>query len=197
MTMEITKDLLKQLREETGAGIVDIKQALDAVQGDVTKAQELLRKQGKKVAAKKADRVAREGVIGSYIHANNKIAALVMLTCETDFVARNETFQALAHDLALHVTAANPAYLTPDDIPADVLAKEREIATEQAKAGGKPVAIMEKIVEGKLQKFFDESCLLRQPFVKDDSMTITELLEQTVAKIGEKIEVRRFVRMQL
>lgn len=195
--MEITKDLLKQLREETGAGIVDIKQALEAVAGDATKAQELLRKQGKKVAAKKADRITREGVIGSYIHANGKIAALVALACETDFVARNESFQALAHDLALHVAATNPRYVRPEDVPADILAKEREIADEQAKAEGKPDAIRAKIVEGKVQKFFDEQCLLRQSFVKDDTLTIAELLEQTVAKIGEKIELRHFVRMQL
>lgn len=195
--MELSKELLKQLREETGAGVVDIKQALDATQGDPVKAQELLRKQGKKVAAKKSDRITREGVIGSYIHANGKIAALVALACETDFVARNETFQALAHDLALHVAATNPTYLTPDEVPADILAKEREIATEQANAEGKPAAIIEKIIEGKLQKFYDEQCLLRQTFVKDDRVTIAELLEQAVAKIGEKIELQRFVRMQL
>jgi len=194
--MSITAADVAKLRELTGAGMMDAKRALEENGGDIEKSIDALRKSGAAKAAKKAERTTAEGKIFAYTHGN-KLAVMVELLCETDFVARNETFQALAHDLALHVTAANPAYLTPDDIPADVLAKEREIATEQAKAGGKPVAIMEKIVEGKLQKFFDESCLLRQPFVKDDSMTITELLEQTVAKIGEKIEVRRFVRMQL
>lgn len=195
--MEIAKDLLRQLREETGAGIVDIKKALEAASGDAVRATELLRKQGKKIAAKKADRSAKEGVIGSYVHANGKVAALVALACETDFVARTETFQELAHELALHVTATDPQYLAPEDVPEELLAKEREIAGEQAKGEGKPAAIVEKIVDGKIQKFYDEHCLLRQPFVKDDSVTVAELIEQAIAKIGEKIEIRHFVRIQL
>ncbi len=195
--MKDVKEILKQLRDETGAGVVDIKQALDAAAGDPVKALELLRKQGKKMAAKKAERVTREGVIGHYVHANGKIAALVALACETDFVARTAAFQELAHDLALHVAAASPAYLAPEDVPAEVVAKEREIAHDQAKSEGKPESIVEKIVDGKLQKFFDEQCLLCQPFVKDDTVTIAELIERTVAKIGEKVEVRRFMRLQL
>lgn len=195
--MDITKELLKQLRDETGAGIVDIKKALEAARGDAAQAVDLLRKQGKKVAAKKADRVTREGAIGSYVHANGKVAALVAVTCETDFVARTEAFQSLAHDLALHVAAANPAYLKPEDVPPDVLAREEEIARSQAMQEKKPAAILEKIVQGKIDKFYAEQCLLRQSFVKDDALTITELVANAIAKLGENIEIREFSRVQL
>ncbi|MFH1171652.1 MAG: translation elongation factor Ts [bacterium] len=195
--MTIEKELLRTLREETGAGIVDIQRALDAVGDDPKKAVELLRKQGKKIAEKKSERTAREGVIGAYVHTNGKVAAFVALACETDFVARNDGFRELAHDLALHVVAANPAYLSQADIPDEILNKEREIAHDQAQHEGKPEKIIEKIVAGKMEKYFAEHCLLLQPFVKDDTVTIQELLERATAKIGEKIELKRFVRMQL
>lgn len=189
-------DDIKQLRELTGAGIVEAKAALDEA-GSVTAAVEMLRKRGKKVAEKKAGRTAAEGVIDAYVHPNGKVASLVALACETDFVARNEQFKALAHELALHVAALGPAYLTPADVPSEILDKEREIAREAALAEGKPAAIVEKIVEGKLEKFYDDHCLLRQPFVKDDSVTVGELIESAIAKIGEKIEVRHFTRVTL
>lgn len=195
--MAYATDSIKQLRELTGAGIVDVKQALDATDGDITKATEYLRKQGKKVAMKKAERTTREGVIGSYVHANGKVAALVALACETDFVARNKDFQDLAHDIALHIAAASPDYRSRGDVPEDILAKEREIIHEQLAQEKKPAAVIEKITEGKLAKYFAEHCLLQQPFVKDDAMTVGELVEAAIAKIGENIEVRDFVRFIL
>ncbi len=195
--MAYATETIKQLRELTGAGIVDVKQALDATDGDLTKATEYLRKQGKKVAMKKAERTTREGVIGSYVHANGKVAALVALACETDFVARNKDFQDLAHDIALHIAAASPEYRSREDVPEDVLAKEREIIGEQLAQEKKPAAVVEKIVEGKLAKYFEEHCLLQQPFVKDDSVTVGELVEAAIAKIGENIEIRDFVRFIL
>lgn len=192
----MTTDDIRQLRELTGAGIVEAKKTLDEA-GSLTAAVEMLRKRGKKVAEKKAGRTAAEGVIDAYVHPNGKVASLVALACETDFVARNEQFKALAHEIALHVAAIGPAYLSVADVPADVLEKEREIAREVAVSEGKPAAIVEKIVEGKLQKFYDDHCLLRQPFVKDDSMTVGELIEAGIAKIGEKIEIRHFTRVTL
>lgn len=196
-TVPLSKDVIRELREETGAGIVDIQKALSAADGDRTKAIDLLRKQGKKIAAKKAERTTREGIIGCYVHANGKIAALVALACETDFVARNDTFRELAHDLALHVAAMNPPYVTPDDVPEDVLEREREIAREQALAEGKPPAVVGKIIEGKIQKFFDDTCFLRQPFVKDDQLSVAEVIDGVTAKVGEKVEVRRILRLAL
>jgi elongation factor Ts len=195
--MTIPKDLIRTLREQTGAGIVDIKRAVETVGDDPERVVALLRKQGKKVAMRKADRHAREGTIGSYVHANGKIAAFVAVGCETDFVGRNERFQELAHDLAMHVAAANPEYLSPEDVPAHILGKEKEIAEGHARSEKKPKAVIEKIVQGKLEKFFDEHCLLRQRFIKDDTQTITDLVEHATATLGEKIEIRRFIRMQL
>lgn len=195
--MTIPTQEIKELREATGAGIVDVKEALKEAQGDSAKAVEILRRRGKQVAEKKADRTAREGFIGSYVHANGKVAALVALACETDFVARTLAFQELAHNLALHVTAAAPDYLKSTDVPEAVLEKESSIIKEQMANENKPAKVIEKIVTGKLEKYFSDHCLLHQLFVKDDSMTITDLLEQATAKIGEKIEIRQFIRVQL
>lgn len=192
----MTTDDIKQLRELTGAGIVEAKKALDEA-GSLTAAIEMLRKRGKKVAEKKAGRTAAEGVIDAYVHPNGKVASVVALACETDFVARNEQFKALAHDIALHVAALGPEYLAAEDVPTEVLDKEREIARAAAVAEGKPAGVVEKIVEGKIEKYFDDHCLLRQSFVKDDQFTIGELIETSIAKIGEKIEIRHFTRVTL
>ncbi len=189
-------ETIKQLREATGAGIVDVKQALDEAGGDVKKATEILRVKGVGSSAKKAHRMAGEGTIGSYVHTDGKTGALVTLACETDFVARTQDFQDLAHDVALHIVAANPEYLSRADVPADIVEQERTIARESV-TGDKPDAVIEKIVEGKLSKFYTDHCLLDQLFVKDDNVTIAAFIEQAVAKLGEKIELRAFVRFVL
>lgn len=189
------KELLIQIRQETGAGIVDIKEALEEAAGDKAKAIEILRKKGQKIAAKRAERSVGEGWVGSYVHHNGKVAALVKLQCETDFVARNGEFQQLAHDLALQVAASNPTYLRREDVPADVVTKEKEIYSEEIK--GKPEAVAEKIIAGKLEKFYGEVCLLDQPFLKDDKLAVVQVIEQASAKTGEKIAVTGFYRMQI
>lgn len=187
---------IKQLREVTGAGIVDVKHALDEADGNIPKATEILRVKGVGASAKKAHRTAGEGTIGSYVHTDGKTAALVTLACETDFVARTKDFQDLAHDLALHVVAAQPEYLSRADVPASIVEEERTVARASV-PGNKPDAVQEKIVEGKLAKFYADRCLLDQLFVKDDSMTVAALIEQAVAKLGEKIEIRSYVRFVL
>lgn len=186
--------LITQLRAKTGAGIVDCKEALTESNGNLTKAEEILRKKGLKTVAKKAGRSAKEGVIMSYIHAGGKVGVMVELNCETDFVARNEEFQALAKDIAMHIAASAPEYLRPEDVPPLVLEKEKEILRAQLKAEGKPEAMMDKIIEGKLAKFYEEHCLLKQVFIKDETKKIEDLLKEAIAKIGENIEARRFTR---
>ncbi len=195
--MNHSADDIKALREMTGAGIVDVKQALDASSGDQKQAADILRRKGKQIAQKKASRMASEGTIGCYVHANGKVAALVVLACETDFVARNPVFLELAHDLALHVTAANPDYVSSDDVPPKRVEDERSIIREQMAGESKSDQVMEKILTGKLEKFYAEHCFLDQPFVKDDTKTIRECIEHATAKMGEKIEIRHFVRFQL
>lgn len=190
-------EIIKQLRAQTGAGIMDVKEALDESGDNAEKALELLRKKGLKVAAKKQDRVAKEGLVESYLHGTGKVGSLVALACETDFVARNEEFKQLAKDIALHVTAMDPLYVSSEDVPEDVLAKEREIYAEQMKGDSKPPEVMEKILDGKVKKYFEQVCLLNQPFVKDDSKTIGDLVTEATAKLGEKIEVKNFVRFAL
>lgn len=191
------KELIIKLRTQTGAGIMDIKEALQEAGGDEEKAIEFLRKKGQKIAAKRAERQAGEGWIGSYVHANGKLAAFVALKCETDFVARNADFQNLAHDLAMQVVASNPIYLKPSDIPADVLEKEKAFHREEVAKTGKTGDMAEKIIEGKLGKFYSDVCLLQQPFFKEDKKTIAQLLEEATAKIGEKIEIGEFKRVQI
>ncbi len=188
-------NLLKSLREQTGAGIVDVKEALEEAGGDQDKALEILRKKGLAKQAKKADRIANEGVIESYIHAGGRIGALVELNCETDFVARTEDFKELAKGLALHIAASNPLYVSSEQVPSEVVEKEKEIYKEQA--GDKPADILEKMLEGKVQKYFEEVCLLNQPYVKDSSKTVAELLGEATGKMGENIQVRRFSRFIL
>jgi elongation factor Ts len=193
--MTISTDLIKKLRAMTGAGMMDVKKALDETAGDVDKAALLLRERGIAKAAKKSDRVAKEGVVGHYVHHNHKIAVLVELNCETDFVARNPSFQELAKNLAIHVAMANPQYLRREDVPEHTVEEERQALRGQAREEGKPEAIIEKMVEGRLTKFFAEVCLLEQPFIKDDKKTIDQLVKESIATIGENIQVGRFSRI--
>jgi elongation factor Ts len=193
--MTISTDLIKKLRAMTGAGMLDVKKALDETSGDVDKAALLLRERGIAKAAKKSDRAAKEGVVGHYVHHNHKIAVLVELNCETDFVARNPSFQELAKNLAIHVAMANPQYLRREDVPEHVVEEERQALRGQAREEGKPEAIIEKMVEGRLAKFFAEACLLEQPYIRDDKKTIDQLVKESVATIGENIQVGRFSRI--
>lgn len=189
-----TLEQIKKLREQTGAGIVDVKKALEEAAGDEAKAIDILKKSGKDKALKKADRCASEGIIGSYVHSNLKMGAMVKILCETDFVARNDAFQAFASDIAMHITAADPQCLRPEDVDPDLVAKERAIWKEQLKNEGKPDDMMDKILEGKEKKLRSEVALLSQSFVKDPDKTVEDLLNETVAKIGEKIEIAEFAR---
>jgi elongation factor Ts len=199
--MEISAGTVKDLREKTGAGMMDCKKALVETSGDFDKAVEYLRKKGLAAAAKKADRVAKEGLVSSYIHAGGKIGVLVEVNCETDFVARNEQFQGFVRDVAMHIAAANPSFVRPEEVPVSLLEKEKEIFLAQLKQdpknANKPPQVLEKIIEGKLKKYVDEVCLLNQAFVKDPDKTITQLMTELVAKIGENISVRRFARFNL
>lgn len=193
----ISAKQIAELRASTGCGMMDCKNALTEAEGDNEKAIEILRKKGISKAAKKADRVASEGIIESYIHSNGKIGVMVEVLSETDFVAKNDEFKEFAHDVALHIAAMNPKYLNPEQIPAEVLEAEKVIYLDEVKATGKPADIAEKIVEGKVRKFAEENCLMSQPFVKDPSKTINDLLTEKIAKIGEKLEIKRFCRFEI
>ncbi len=193
----IDTKLIAQLREKTGAGIVDVKAALEECGGDMVAAEESLRKKGILKAGKKSDRVAGEGIVYSYIHGGGKVGVMLELRCETDFVARTDTFVQLAHDIALHIAAMNPLYLDEAAVPAELVEKEREIYKEEMKGSGKPEEIMTKIIEGKIAKFYTDVCLIKQGFVKDESMTIDEVVKSGIAKMGENIQVKRFVRFHL
>lgn len=195
--MEISTTAIQSLRQKTGVGMMDAKRALQAANGDVEQAMVALRKAGVQMAAKKSDRTLKEGVIGSYVHTNGKVAALVALGCETDFVARNQDFQALAKELALHVTAANPKYLNREAVPAEVITAEQEIYQAQLEQAGKPKAMWEKISAGKLEKFYSENCLLEQVYVRDDTQTVQDLVTAAVAKLGENIQIVSFSRLAL
>ena len=197
MMAEISAAMVKELRQITSAGVLDCKKALTDADGDVEVAIETLRKKGLSAAAKKADRATNEGLIGHYVHTGSKVASLVEVGCETDFVARTEQFQQLAGDLAMHVTAANPRYVSRDEVPATVLEHERQIFREQMADSGKPDHILDQIVQGKLEKWFGEICLLEQAFVKDPDVTIQDLLTDTIATLGENIQVARFARLQI
>lgn len=194
---EISAQMVKELREATSAGILDCRKALSEANGDFDGAVEVLRKKGLASAAKKASRETNEGMIGHYIHAGSKMASLVELNCETDFVARTDQFQTLARDLAMHVVAARPLYLRREDVPADMIEREKEIYREQMASSGKPAHVLDKIIEGKLDKWYSEVCLLEQAFIKDPDTTIQQLLTQTVATLGENIKVNRFARMAI
>jgi elongation factor Ts len=194
--MAVASGLVKELREQTGAGVMDCKAALEASSGDLAKAIEFLRKKGLADVQKKAHREAREGLVGSYVHAGGKIGVLVEVNCETDFVARTDGFNALVKDLCMQVAAANPIYVSREDVLADVVEREREIYRQQMASQKKPPQVVEKIVEGKLEKFFSESCLLDQPFIKDTSgkTKVQDLVIQASAQVGERVVVRRFAR---
>ena len=195
--MDISTELIKQLRLETGAGMLDVKKALQESGGDPIKAVEILRKKGLMARAKKAERAALEGLIDSYIHAGGKIGVMLEINCETDFVARTDDFKNLAHEISLHIAAAAPLYVDIDEIPEETLAKEREIAMEQARAEGKPENVVEKIVEGRLKKYYEETVLLNQPYVKNPEQTIGDLLAEYVGRLGENIKIGRFTRYVL
>lgn len=194
--MQITTEQIKLLREETGAGMMEVKKALEDAGGDMEKAKQVLRLAGVKLAAKKQARTAGQGLVVSYVHGG-KLGVLLELRCETDFVARNADFQTAANDLAMQVAAMSPQYLSANDIPQQVLDEERELYRQQVMAEGKSAEIAEKIVEGKMAKYYAQVCLLNQPFIKDDSLTVAQVIEQLTAKIGEKIELGGFCRLQL
>jgi elongation factor Ts len=193
----ISAAMVKQLREKTGAGMMDCKNALSEVEGDVEKAIELLRKKGLATAQKRAGRALSEGIIQSYIHMTGKLGVMVEVNCETDFVAKNEDFQEFTKNIAMHIAATNPLGITPEDISQEIIEKEKEIYRAQALDMGKPENVIDKIVEGKLNKFYQESCLLNQPYVRDTDISIADLLNQMIAKIGENISIKRFVRYQI
>ena len=194
---DITAALVKDLRERTGAGMMECKKALVATNGDMGEAEVWLRKQGIASASKKASRATKQGLIGSYIHAGGQLGVLVEVNCESDFVARTDDFKEMVHDIAMHVAAADPRYLRREEVPAEVLEKEKEIARERARNEGKPEKVLDRIVEGRLTKFYEEVCLLEQPFVKEATLTIEQLVKTKIAKLGENISIARFTRFKV
>ena len=196
-TANISAAVVKDLRDKTGAPMMDCKNALVEAKGDVEQAIVLLRKRGVSVAAKKATRTTSEGSVASYIHAGGKIGVLVEVNCESDFVARTDDFKELVHDVAMHIAAADPRFLRREDVTEDVLAKERDIARARAVLEGKPEKVLDRIVEGRLAKFYEEVCLLDQPFVKEQTLTIDQLVKTKIAKLGENITISRFVRFKV
>jgi elongation factor Ts len=195
--MNISVEMVRKLREETGAGMMDCKSALVEAAGDVEAARQVLRKKGLATAAKKAGRATSEGSVGAYIHPGSKVGVLLEVDCETDFVAKTAEFQSLVKDIAMHVAASSPLYVTKDEVPAAVLEKEKDIYRAQAAAQGKPAGVQDKIAEGKLRQFYAEFCLLEQPFVKDPQKTVSQLVQERIALIKENIVVRRFARFKV
>jgi elongation factor Ts len=195
--MAVTAGMVKELREKTGAGMLDCKKALEKADGDISKASEILREKGLSAAANKAGRIATEGVVESYIHAAGRIGVLVEINCETDFVAKTDQFKDFAKDIAMQIAAANPRYVTREEAPQEELDKEREFLKTQALNEGKPANIVEKMVEGRMSKYYEEYCLLEQQFIKDPDKTVNELLNEKVGQTGENISIRRFVRFEL
>lgn len=195
--MNISADLVKELREKTGIGIMECKTALEEAKGNLEEAVTILRKRGLSSVGRKAGRETKEGLIGTYVHTNSKLGVIVEVNCETDFVARTADFQTLVKDLAMHIAASEPRFIRREDITPEVLAKEREIYKEQARSTGKPEHVLDKIVEGRMSKFYSETCLLEQPFVRDANVTIKDLLASYIQKIGENIQLRRFVRYKV
>ncbi|MCD7961628.1 MAG: translation elongation factor Ts [Enterococcus sp.] len=194
---EITAALVKELRERTGAGMMDCKKALSATDGDLEKAIDFLREKGLAAAAKKAGRVAAEGLVEAYIHGGGRIGVLVEVNCETDFVAKTDAFKELVKDIAMHIAATNPSYLKREEVPTAELEHEQAVLAEQARNEGKPEKIIEKMVAGRIEKYYKEVCLMEQPFVKEPDKTISDLITESIAKIGENISIRRFTRYQL
>jgi len=195
--MEISIELVKDLRQRTGAGVTDCKAALTEAQGNMEAAIDYLRRKGLATAAKKAGRIATDGLVSSYIHAGGKMGVLVEVNCETDFVAKTGDFQTFVKNIAMHIAAANPQYIKREEIPEEVLERERAIYRTQAQEAGKPQKIIDKIVEGKMERFYSEVCLLEQTYVRDPDLTIKEFLDAMIAKVGENISIRRFARFQL
>lgn len=195
--MEITAGQVKELRERTGIGMMECKKALEEAGGDAEKAIEILRKKGYARAKEKADRATSEGLVGAYVHTNGKIGVLVEVNCESDFVALTEEFKELVKNIAMHIAASNPLYIAPENVPADIVDKEKDIIREQFKDSKKPAEIVEKIVQGKLNKFYEEVCLLEQPYIKDDKTKVKDLITGFIAKFKENTKISRFVRYQI
>ena len=195
--MEISIELVKDLRQRTGAGVIDCKAALQEAKGNVDGAIEYLRRKGLATAAKKAGRIAADGLVSSYIHAGGKMGVLVEINCETDFVAKTEDFQTFVKNMAMHIAAANPQYIRREEIPEEVLEREKRIYRSQALDAGKPEKVIEKIIQGKMERFYSEVCLLEQTYVRDSDLTIKEVLDTMIGKVGENINIRRFARFQL
>ena len=193
----ITASMVKELRTRTGVGMMDCKKALTEANGDMEKAVDILREKGLSKAAKKAGRIAAEGIVGSYIHGNGRIGVLVEVNCETDFVAQTEGFYALVKDIAMQIAAANPLYVSREEVPADVISHEKEVYRQEALNEGKPEKIVDRMVEGRVEKYFKEVCLLDQPFIKDGDKTINDVVLEATVKMGEKVSIRRFTRYQL
>lgn len=195
--MAITTEQIKELREATAAGILDCRKALESADGDFDKAVDYLREKGLAKAAKRSDREASEGMLELYSHGNGRVGVMVEVNCETDFVARSEAFRSFAHEVALQIAAAAPSYIRKEDVPAEVLEHEREIARARALEEGKPAQVVERIVDGRIEKYYDEACLLRQPYIRDEQVTIEKLLAQNIGSIGENIIIRRFKRWEV
>lgn len=195
--MAVSANLVNELRQKTNAGVMECKKALEEAKGDLAKAEDILRVRGQEKAAKKGDRVTKEGQIISYIHAGGKIGVMLELNCETDFVARNTQFQELGRDIAMQIAAMAPKYLNRESVPADVLAKEQALQKEEAAKSGKPANVLEKIVQGKLEKWYESNCLIEMSYIKDDKLKVKDLITSTVAKVGENIGVRRFTRFAI
>jgi elongation factor Ts len=195
--VEITAQMVKDLRQLTGAGVLDCRKTLEAAQGDFNKAVEMLREKGMAAAAKKATREAKEGLVGHYIHMGSKVAALVEVNCETDFVARTDTFQALCKDLAMQIVAARPQWVRIEDVPAAVIEQEKQTYLAEIASSNKPAEIVERIIQGKFGKFYEENCLMEQAFIKDENVKIKDLITATIAKLGENVVVRRFARLEV
>lgn len=193
----VTASMVKELRERTGAGMLDCKKALEKTGGDIEKAIDLLREKGLAAAAKKAGRITAEGMVGSYIHMGGRIGVLIEVNCETDFVAKTEGFKDFVKNMAMQVAASKPLYVSRDEVPANVLEKEKQILRQQAINEGKPENIVDKIVEGRIEKFFKEACLLEQPYIRDPEVSVQQVLTETIAKIGENISIRRFARYEM
>lgn len=194
---EVSAGMVKELRERTGAGMMDCKKALNEVNGDMEKAIDYLREKGLAAAAKKSGRITAEGLVDSYIHGVGRIGVLVEVNCETDFVAKTDQFKALVRDIAMQIAASKPEYIRREEVPADIIAREKDVLTAQAANEGKPEKIIQKMVEGRIEKYYKEVCLLEQPFIKDPDISINQLLTGNISKIGENISVRRFVRFEL
>lgn len=193
----VTASMVKELRERTGAGMMDCKKALEKADGDIEKAIDILREKGLAAAAKKAGRITAEGIVGSYIHMGGRIGVLIEVNCETDFVAKTEEFKDFVKNMAMQVAASRPLYVSRDEVPGDVLEKEKQILRQQAINEGKPENIVDKMVEGRIEKFFKETCLLEQPYIRDPEVSVQQVLTETIAKIGENISIRRFARYEM